>query len=931
MDYKKTLNLPNTKFPMKASLAKREPEQLKSWDEHRLYEKIRQASKGRELFILHDGPPYANGHIHIGTALNKILKDFIVRSRQMAGFDAVYVPGWDCHGLPIEHNVEKELGSRKLKMSQGEIRRQCRAYAEKYIDIQREEFKRLGVMGDWENPYLTMNYAYEATIARECNNFALEGSLFRSKKPIYWCCSCKTALAEAEIEYHDESSPSIFVKFLFQDDLSSKVNGIADKKVFVVIWTTTPWTIPANLAIALHPDIVYAAVDTKNGEVLILAKELVEDCMKTFGFSDFSILAEMSADELERKRCRHPIYDRESLIIIGPHVTLEAGTGCVHTAPGHGREDYEVGLLYDLDAYSPVDESGCFTQEADFFSGQFVFEANSNIVAHLDQNGALIAQGKMEHSYPHCWRCKKPVIFRATPQWFISMDKTELRKNALKEIDRVNWIPHWGKERIYGMIENRPDWCVSRQRAWGVPIAIFYCEKCNAMYLNPDIIDHIYTLFEENGADIWFEKNVEELLPEDAVCQTCGNKGFIKEDDILDVWFDSGVSHAAVLEQRSNLKWPADLYLEGSDQHRGWFHSSLLTAVGTRGSAPYQSVLTHGFVVDAEGKKMSKSLGNVVAPEEVIKTHGAEILRLWVSASDYRDDIRISENILKQLSDAYRRIRNTSRFLLGNLYDFDSKKDVVSYDEMPELDRFALHRLQELVQRARRAYDTYEFHIIYHAIYNYCIVDLSSFYLDILKDRLYTSPAQSKERRSAQTVIYNILDSLARIMAPILAFTAEEIWNFMPGRKTNSESVHMASLPVVNEAWKDKPLAEEWRQIIEVRGEVTKALEEARVKKIIGHSLNASTTIYADGELYDILEKHKDDLRTLFIVSEASLIKGDTPDEIYKSLDVEGLSIRVEPAPGEKCERCWVHDISVGLDSEQPTICRRCQNALNIS
>lgn len=931
MDYKKTLNLPNTKFPMKASLAKREPEQLKLWDERRLYETIREASKGRESFILHDGPPYANGHIHIGTALNKILKDFIVRSRQMAGFDAVYVPGWDCHGLPVEHNVEKELGSRKLKMSQGEIRRLCRAYAEKYIDIQREEFKRLGVMGEWENPYLTMNYAYEATIARECNKFALEGSLFRSKKPIYWCCSCKTALAEAEIEYHDESSPSIFVKFMLQDDLSRKINGLADKKVFVVIWTTTPWTIPANLAIALHPDIIYSAVDTKNGEVLILAKELVEDCMKTFGFSDFSILAEIKADELERKRCRHPIYDRESLIIIGSHVTLEAGTGCVHTAPGHGREDYEVGLLYDLDAYSPVDESGCFTQEVDFFGGQFVFEANSNIVSKLHENGALIAQEKMAHSYPHCWRCKKPVIFRATPQWFISMDKTGLRKNALKEIDRVTWIPHWGKERIYGMIENRPDWCVSRQRAWGVPIAIFYCEKCNAMYLNSDIIDHIYTLFEENGADIWFEKNVEELLPEDAECQTCGNKAFVKEDDILDVWFDSGVSHAAVLEQRSNLKWPADLYLEGSDQHRGWFHSSLLTAVGTRGSAPYKSVLTHGFVVDAEGKKMSKSLGNVVAPEEVIKKHGAEILRLWVSASDYRDDIRISENILRQLSDAYRRIRNTSRFLIGNLYDFDPKKDVVSYDKMPELDRFALHRLQELVQRARRAYDTYEFHIIYHALYNYCIVDLSAFYLDILKDRLYTSPSQSKERRSAQTVIYNILDSLARIMAPILAFTAEEIWNFMPGRKMNSESVHMASLPVVNEAWKDEPLAEEWKKIIEVRGEVTKALEEARVKKLIGHSLDASATIYADGDLFDILEKYKDDLRAIFIVSEASLMKGDTPDEMYKSLDVEGLSIRVEPASGEKCERCWVHDISVGADSEQPTICNRCQNALNFA
>ena len=514
MDYKETLNLPNTKFPMKASLAKREPAQLKSWEEARLYEKIRQASKGREPFILHDGPPYANGHIHIGTALNKILKDFIVRSRQMAGFDAVYVPGWDCHGLPVEHNVEKELGDKKLKMGQAEIRRHCRAYAEKYIDIQREEFKRLGVMGEWDNPYLTMNYGYEATIARECNKFALEGSLFRSKKPIYWCCSCKTALAEAEIEYHDESSPSIFVKFLLLDDISKKYPDLAGKKVFVVIWTTTPWTIPANLAVALHPDILYSAVDTKNGEVLILAKELVEDCMKTFGISNFTVVAEIVAATLERKRCRHPIYDRESLIILGSHVTLEAGTGCVHTAPGHGREDYEVGLLYGLDAYSPVDDRGCFTEDVEFFNGQFVFEANSNIVANLEKSGALIAQGKLNHSYPHCWRCKKPVIFRATPQWFISMDKTGLRKNALKEIDKVTWIPHWGKERIYGMIENRPDWCVSRQRAWGVPIAIFYCQECGTLYLNKNIINHIYRLFEENGADIWFEKEVEELLPE---------------------------------------------------------------------------------------------------------------------------------------------------------------------------------------------------------------------------------------------------------------------------------------------------------------------------------------------------------------------------------------------------------------------------------
>lgn len=929
MDYKKTLNLPKTEFPMKARLANREPVQLKSWDENRLYDKIRKSSKDRELFILHDGPPYANGHIHIGTALNKILKDIIVRSKQMAGFDAVYVPGWDCHGLPVEHNVEKELGSEKLKMSQSQIRRLCRTYAEKYIDIQREEFKRLGVMGEWETPYLTMNYPYEATIAKECNKFALEGSLFRSKKPIYWCCSCKTALAEAEIEYHDESSPSIFVKFLLQDDLSDVFPDLAGKKVFVVIWTTTPWTIPANLAIALHPDFIYVAVDTKNGEVLIIARELVEKCMKTFGFSDFTILSEIKADELERKKCRHPLYERESLIIKGTHVTLEAGTGCVHTAPGHGREDYEVGLQYDLDAYSPVDDRGCFTSEDGLFSGQFVFQANADIIAKLQENGALITREEMEHAYPHCWRCKKPVIFRATPQWFISMDKTGLRKKALKEIDRVTWIPHWGRERIYGMIENRPDWCVSRQRAWGVPIAIFYCEKCEALYLNEENIEHIYNLFKEHGADIWFEKDIEELLPENAVCERCGSKTFIKEDDILDVWFDSGVSHAAVLENRSYLKWPADLYLEGSDQHRGWFHSSLLTAVGTRGGAPYKSVLTHGFVVDAEGKKMSKSLGNVVAPEEVIKKHGAEILRLWVSASDYRDDIRISENILKQLSDAYRRIRNTSRFMLGNLYDFNPAKDKVSYDLMPEIDRFALHGLQKLIERTRSAYYTYEFHIIYHGLYNYCIVDLSAFYLDILKDRLYTSPPESLDRKSAQTVIFILLNTLARLMAPILAFTAEEIWNFMPGDREGSESVHMMSLPKVEEKWKDDRLAQKWKHILEVRGEVTKALEDARVKKIIGHSLDAAVTLYTDDDLYQRLYPYEHELRTIFIVSSVSLRKEEKPDKTFESVDVHGLLIKIESAEGDKCERCWIHDTSVGTDSEQPTICRRCQDALS--
>jgi len=698
MDYKKTLNLPKTDFPMKANLAQREPEQLAAWRQADLYRKIRRLSAGRPPFILHDGPPYANGHIHIGTAMNKILKDFIVRSRQMAGFDAVYVPGWDCHGLPIEHNVDKELGQKKLTMSQADVRRQCRAYAERFIDVQREEFRRLGVTGDWDDPYLTMAYRYEATIARECFKFAVDGSLFRSKKPIHWCCSCQTALAEAEIEYADEGSPSIFVKFPMIDDLGRLAPELAGRPVSMVIWTTTPWTLPANLAVALHPDFAYAAVDTGT-EVLIMAEDLVDGCMQTFQLTDYRIVARLAAADLERKRCRHPLYDRPSLIILGNHVTLEAGTGCVHTAPGHGREDYDVGLAYGLDSYSPVDDQGRFTDEVPDLAGRAVFDANADIIDRLRQAGVLLASEKIRHSYPHCWRCKQPVIFRATPQWFISMDRTGLRQKSLEAIDTVTWIPAWGRERIYGMIENRPDWCVSRQRAWGVPIAVFYCARCERILTDAAVMETVYRQFETHGADVWFEKSAAELLPPGTTCSGCGHTEFVKETDILDVWFDSGVSHAAVLEDRENLTWPADLYLEGSDQHRGWFHSSLLTAVGTRGRAPYKAVLTHGFVVDADGKKMSKSLGNVVAPAEVIRRFGAEILRLWVSAADYREDVRISETILKQLSDAYRRIRNTCRFMLGNLYDFDPATDAVARDRMPEIDRFALHRLQAQLLR----------------------------------------------------------------------------------------------------------------------------------------------------------------------------------------------------------------------------------------
>ncbi len=923
MDYKKTLNLPKTGFPMKANLAAKEPNQLKAWESSGLYGRIREASKGRPTFILHDGPPYANGHIHIGTALNKILKDIIIRSRQMSGFDAPYVPGWDCHGLPIEHNVDKELGSKKKEMTQADVRRKCRTYAEKFIDIQRDEFKRLGVMGEWDNPYLTMNYAYEAVIAKECCKFALDGSLFRSKKPIHWCCSCKTALAEAEIEYADEPSPSIFVKFRLKDDISGDYPALRGKRVFVVIWTTTPWTIPANLGIALHPEFDYVAVDTGAGEALILARALVEDCMKRFGIQDYTVLEDIRPADLERRCCTHPLYDRDSLIVLGDHVTLEAGTGCVHTAPGHGREDHEVGLQYGLDAYSPVDDRGCFTEEVGMFAGQFVFKANAEINRALQEKGALLAEEKIQHSYPHCWRCKQPVIFRATPQWFISMDKTGLRSRSLAEIDQVQWIPSWGRERIYGMIENRPDWCVSRQRAWGVPITVLFCEACGEVVVSEATVDHVYSLFREHGADIWLEKDASELVPPGTVCQKCGGAAFTKETDILDVWFDSGVSHAAVLETRDYLTWPADLYLEGSDQHRGWFHSSLLTAVGNRQAAPYKAVLTHGFVVDEQGRKMSKSVGNVVAPKEVINKYGAEILRLWVSASDYRDDIRISDTILKQLSDAYRRIRNTCRFMLGNLSDFTPSRDAAAYDAMLDIDKYALHTLAALVEKGRKGYDDYEFHVVYHALHNYCTVDLSSFYLDILKDRLYTSPPQSVERRSAQTVMHRILDAVVRLMAPILPFTAEEIWAYMPEADARTESIHLAEMPEVEAEWKNEDLARQWRQLIQIRGEVTKALEASRAKKEIGHPLDARVVIRAEGDALAVLRRYASDLHSVFIVSKADL--ADAPFEAgYTSTEVAGLAIDVSAAPGGKCERCWVHDPSVGTIAEHPTICTRC-------
>ncbi len=927
MDYKQTLNLPKTAFPMKANLSQREPEVLKKWNTIGLYDQIRESSKGKPRFILHDGPPYANGNIHIGTALNKILKDMVIRSRQMNGFDAPYVPGWDCHGLPIEHQVDQELGDRKKAMSQIEVRRHCRAYAEKYIQVQKEEFRRLGVMGEWDNPYLTMKKHYVATIVREFGKFAFDGSIYKSKKPIYWCSTCKTALAEAEVEYEVRTSPSIYVKFPFLSDIGDTYSFLAGKKVFLVIWTTTPWTIPANLAVALHPDFQYTAVDVGADQVYVLASSLLERCMEALGIADYKVLGPLDPKTLEGRQCRHPIYDRESLIILARHVTLDAGTGCVHTAPGHGREDYEVGLDYNLEIYSPVDDNGRFT-DVDFFARMFVFDANTAVIAKLAELGTLIGKGTIEHSYPHCWRCKEPVIFRATEQWFISMEKAGLRQKALRCIDQVTWIPAWGHDRIYGMIENRPDWCISRQRSWGVPIVAFYCTRCGRCLITREIVDHVANLFERHGADIWFESDNTVLLPEGTTCPDCKGNTFEKEKDILDVWFDSGVSHTAVLEQRDYLRWPADMYLEGSDQHRGWFHSALLTAAGTRGKAPYKSVLTHGFVVDGKGEKMSKSKGNVIAPGEVINRYGGEILRLWVAASDYREDIRISERILGQLTDAYRRIRNTSRFIVGNLGDFDSEADAIPDGDMLEIDRFALHHLQGLVRKARAAYDAFEFHAVYHDLYNYCTVDLGAFYLDVLKDRLYTFPARSHDRRSAQTALSAILDTLVRVMAPILIFTAEEVWTHMSRTRGRPASVHLTQLPEVNENFLDDELAGRWESILLLRGEVSKALEEARGQKIIGHALDAAVTLAISEEFSALVKPNTEELRAVFIVSRVDILAEEGLSDAYQSTKIPGLAIRIDPAPGPKCERCWIRDPSVGTDAIHKTICARCVEVL---
>ncbi len=932
MDYRDTLNLPQTGFNMKANLAQKEPLALKRWEKEGLYQRIQENAKDKPLFVLHDGPPYANGNIHLGTAFNKILKDIILRSKRMAGFNAPYVPGWDCHGLPIEHNVDKELGEKKNTIPKLSKRSACRKYANKWIKIQKEHFKRLGVLGDWDRPYLTIDYAYEAAIAREFNKFLLSGSVIRNRKPVYWCSTCTTALAEAEVEYHDHTSPSIYVKFAAAEDFSDIDPSLAGDKVFFVIWTTTPWTLPANLAVALNPDFVYAAVAVA-GETWIIAKDLVDQVMAAAGHGEYHVAGTFAAPPFERRKCRHPFMGRDSLLVLADYVTADAGTGCVHTAPGHGADDYLTGLRYALDILSPVDDEGIYTAEAGPYAGQQIPAVNKVITADLAGSGALINERSVRHSYPHCWRCKLPVMYRATPQWFISMENNGLRRKALAAIEQVEWTPAWGMQRIYSMIEGRPDWCLSRQRSWGVPLTVISCRACGEIVKSPALVAKIDELFKKEGADAWFSHDTQDFLGTGTTCQKCGGGEFVKEEDILDVWFDSGVSHAAVLEERDELVSPADLYLEGSDQHRGWFHSALLTSTGTRGRAPFKGVLTHGYVVDGQGRKMSKSVGNVVAPGEVIDKYGAEILRLWVASEDYRDDIKVSDEILKQVSDSYRKIRNTIRYLQSNLSDFQPEAHRVPAAELPEIERGALAKFEELQGKVVNSYQRYEFHSIYHGLNYFCGNTMSAFYLDILKDRLYTSAAGSKPRRAAQTALYDILDGMLRLMSPILCFTAAEAWDALHGLGENgplAEQIHFALFAPARQIDCDQEMMDKWAKLIRVRSEITKALEIARREKVIGHSLEALVLVRGEGDLAEFLQSEWATIKEISIISELRVLENDAPmaGTRFTSEEIPGMVVQVQPAPGEKCERCWIRSATVGMNAAHPGICGRCADVL---
>jgi isoleucyl-tRNA synthetase len=949
-DYKDTVNLPRTEFPMRGNLTQLEPRMLAWWEQKRVFARMVEQNASRPLFVFHDGPPYANGHLHAGTALNKILKDFVVKFRNLSGSLCDFVPGWDCHGLPIEQAVEKRLKDKKIDrrlLSRDEFLERCREYALEFIDIQRSEFKRLGVFGRWDDPYKTLSFDYEAQEIRELATFARRGSLYRQKKPVYWCLVDRTALAEAEVEYEDHTSPSIYVAFDAVDDLSSRWTRLAGKRVSLAIWTTTPWTLPANLAIAVHPKFEYVFYELRS-RVICVAKDLLHSVLSALrpeltGAENSSepiepsrILASVGAKELEGLRYRHPFIDRISKVILADHVTLEQGTGLVHTAPGHGQEDYEIGLANGLDVYSPIGDDGRFDQSVEpRLSGKKVFEANPLIIAWLLEAGALLNSPKdqLKHSYPHCWRCHNPVIFRATPQWFISLDKTGLRKRALEEIDRVEWIPRWGRDRIYGMLENRPDWCISRQREWGVPLPLGHCESCGEPLISAEMMERVAAAVEKDGTGVWYRAPISEFLPPGVSCAHCGQSRFRKETDILDVWFDSACSFSYVTAKYPRTRFPIDLYLEGSDQHRGWFHSSLLVSVGTRDQSPYRSCLTHGFTVDGEGRKMSKSLGNVVTSEELVKRYGAEIVRLWVASADYQDDIRLSDQILKGLMEGYRRIRNTLRYALSNLYDFDPEKHAVPPERLLPLDRWARARMAGLVERVRRAYEDYEFHIVYHQVVDFCAIDLSALYFDILKDRLYTASAGSEKRRGAQTVLYDIARDLSRLLAPITSFTAEEVWQFLPA--TSTESVFLAGLPEPAKGLEDPELMDTFDRLFAVRSEVQKLLEVARRDKQIGSSLEAQLVLWVRGPAAEFLLKHESELATLFIVSQVKVLpsSGSEREIPGQPLALSGsfwssssLYAQVSRAVSQKCPRCWKYREEVGRTND---LCAECAEALN--
>ncbi len=943
MDYKDTVNLPKTDFPMKANLPKREPEILKEWAETRIFERLveQNRARGAKSFVLHDGPPYANGDIHIGHALNKILKDLIVKYRAMKGEVADYVPGWDCHGLPIEKKVDQELGARKREMTRAQVIQECRRYAARWAEKQSLSFQRLGIFGRWDDPYMTMAKGYEADIVRVLADAAEQGYLYRGKKPVYWCITDRTALAEAEVEYEDHTSPSIYVAF----DLERELPRLAGKRARLVIWTTTPWTLPANLAVCVHPDVSYVAYDL-GPSVVVVAKDLLPSFLAACAPHQVALghppvphspnaheaatgggavgqvahlaepqrlLAYFEGKELAGLRYRHPFMERSCPVILGGHVTLEAGTGLVHTAPGHGQEDYQVGLQNGLEILTPVDGAGVFTAEAGPYAGQKILEANKVIVGDLHASGHLLSDPKasLRHSYPHCWRCHNPVVFRATDQWFLSLDENGLRQRTLQEIDRVQWIPRWGRERIYNMIEHRPDWCLSRQRTWGVPIPVFYCEGCSEPLLSPRVMRRVADAFDQGGIEAWYEQPAGSFTQGEP-CQKCGKTAFRREQDILDVWWDSGSSWAAVAVRRG-MGFPVDLYLEGSDQHRGWFHSSLLSTMATRGQAPYRAVLTHGFVLDGQGRAMSKSLGNTVAPEKIQEKYGAEILRLWVAASDYRDDVRVSDEILNGLAEGYRKIRNTLRWALGNLHDFDPKKDAVPEAELLAIDRWALSRLAAWAEKVRQAYADYEFHVAYHATMQLCAVELSALWFDIVKDRLYTARKDGKARRSCQTVLHAVAGDLMRMLAPILSFTASEAWAFLPGAP--AESVFLAGLPDRPRPAGADEVEARYGRLFQVREVVQKALEVARQAKQIGSGLEAKVTVTAEGETLPLLRAAAAELPAIFIVSQVALAEGP-------------LSAAVERAGGVKCPRCWLYAEDTGRSAAHPALCGKCATAL---